>query len=248
MMSNRANCKIFSAFTLKVLACVFMLIDHIGVMLCPDILWLRVVGRLAYPLFAYFIAEGCRYTKNKLRRFLSVFILGVVCELVYVLFTGAYYGNILLTFSLSVLLIYLLGYVKKSLTVSKLRFTLMLSALVLSLVTVYLYCKFVGVDYGFFGVVAPLFAVLIDDIPKLSDKLYSKVDRQVVSLAMFALGLILIAMFENVLSCQMWSLCALILLALYNGERGKYSFKYGFYLFYPLHLVTIQALAYLLNM
>ncbi len=232
-----------SACALKILACLFMLLDHIGVMLLPDVLWLRVVGRLAYPLFAYFIAEGCRYTKNKSRRFLSVFVLGIVCEAFYMLSGAPYYGNILLTFSASILLIYLLSAVKKSIPISKLRFALTLCAFLLSLVAVYFYCEYVGLDYGFFGVLAPVFALALDDIPKLSEKLYSKVDRQVVSLAMFTLGLLLITMFENVLSCQIWSLCAVLLLMLYNGQRGTYSLKYGFYLFYPLHLLVLQGLA-----
>lgn len=232
-----------SACALKILACLFMLLDHIGVMLLPDVLWLRIVGRLAYPLFAYFIAEGCRFTKNKTKRFLSVFILGVVCEAVYMLSGAPYYGNILLTFSASILLIYLLSAVKHSYALSKVRFTLMLCAFLLSLVAVYFYCEYVGLEYGFFGVLAPVLVVAFDDIEALSDKLYSKINRQTVSLFMFSLGLLLITMFENVLSCQIWSLCAVLLLMLYNGNRGKYSFKYGFYLFYPLHLLILQGIA-----
>lgn len=234
-----------SACVLKILACLFMLLDHIGVMIFPDVLWLRVVGRFAYPLFAYFIAEGCRYTKNRTKRFLSVFILGVVCEAVYMLSGAPYYGNILLTFSVSILLIYLLGAVKRSYSLSRLRFAFMIIAFALSLAAVYFYCKYVGLDYGFFGVVAPVLAVALDDIEALSDKIYSKINRQIVSLFMFALGLLLITMFENVLSCQIWSLCAVLLLMLYNGNRGKYSLKYGFYLFYPLHLLALQGIAML---
>ena len=97
-----------------------------------------------------------------------------------------------------------------------------------------------GFHYGFFGVLAPVLVVTLDDIEALSDKLYSKINRQTVSLFMFSLGLLLITMFENVLSCQIWSLCAVLLLMLYNGNRGKYSLKYGFYLFYPLHLLVLQ--------
>ena len=236
-----------SACALKILACLFMMLDHIGVMLLPDVLWLRIVGRLAYPLFAYFISEGCRYTKNKTKRFLSVFVLGVVCEAVYMLSGAQYYGNILLTFSVSILLIYLLSAVKRSYSLSRLRFAFMLIAFALSLVAMYFYCEYVGLDYGFFGVLAPVLAVAFDDIEALSDKLYSKINRQTVSIFMFALGLLLITMFENVLSCQIWSLCAVLLLMLYNGNRGKYSLKYGFYLFYPLHLLVLQGIAMLLE-
>ena len=102
-----------SAFELKILACLFMLIDHVGVVLLVQYEWMRIVGRLSYPLFAFFIAEGCRYTKNKRRRFLSVFVLGVICEIVFVVSQGMYIGTILLTFSISILLIYLLQYAKK---------------------------------------------------------------------------------------------------------------------------------------
>lgn len=239
MRNAEIRAGVFSAFELKILACVFMLIDHIGVILLPDITALRYIGRLAFPLFAYFIAEGCRYTKNKLRRFLSVFILGVVCEVVNVIATGSYYGNILLTFSVSILLIYLLSYVKTTFLDScgKGVFALIIFALALCLT--YLYCEYVWLDYGFFGVLAPVFAVLFDDMGSFTDELYRRLNRKNVSLTMFALSLVLISLFEEVQSYQIYSVLSLLLLAQYNGERGKYSLKYGFYLFYPLHLSVL---------
>ena len=45
---------------LKILAMVCMTIDHIGAMLFPQAVWLRVIGRLAFPLFSYCIAEQGR--------------------------------------------------------------------------------------------------------------------------------------------------------------------------------------------
>ena len=55
---------------LKLIAAFAMLLDHVGILLFPQIRLLRILGRLAYPIFAFMIAEGCRYTKNKLRYFL----------------------------------------------------------------------------------------------------------------------------------------------------------------------------------
>ena len=49
---------------LKLIALVTMTLDHIGVVLFPQAQWLRIVGRLAFPIFAYMIAEGCRHTAN----------------------------------------------------------------------------------------------------------------------------------------------------------------------------------------
>ena len=93
---------------LKLIAAFAMLLDHAGILLFPRVQLLRIIGRLAYPIFAFMIAEGCRYTKNRLRYFLMVFGLGVGCQLVYALVGGGAYLNILLTFSCSVLLIYAL--------------------------------------------------------------------------------------------------------------------------------------------
>ena len=50
---------------LKIIAAAAMLIDHIGAYLLPQVRILRIIGRIAFPIFAFMIAEGCRYTKNK---------------------------------------------------------------------------------------------------------------------------------------------------------------------------------------
>ena len=80
---------------LKLIAAVTMLLDHAGILLFPKIMLFRILGRLAYPIYAYMIAEGCRYTRNKLRYFLMVFGLGTACQLVYYFASGDTYLNIL---------------------------------------------------------------------------------------------------------------------------------------------------------
>lgn len=98
---------------LKSIACISMLIDHIGYLLFPNILIFRLIGRLAMPIFSFFIAEGCRHTSNRFRYFLRIFLLGLLCQTVYIaqeLLTSGkitpqsscLYLNILLTFSLSI--------------------------------------------------------------------------------------------------------------------------------------------------
>lgn len=86
---------------LKILAMVCMTIDHIGAAFFPQAVWLRVIGRLAFPLFSYCIAEGCRYTRNKARYFGSVFACGAVCVIAFLPF-GGFYGNALITHSAAV--------------------------------------------------------------------------------------------------------------------------------------------------
>ena len=129
---------------LKILAMVCMTIDHIGAMLFPQAVWLRVIGRLAFPLFSYCIAEGCRYTRNKARYFGSVFACGAVCVIAFLPF-GGFYGNALITLSLSILLLYGVEAWKSS---GKLRFLVLTAALAAAF---YLLCRTVYIDYGFAG-------------------------------------------------------------------------------------------------
>ena len=95
-----------SGNTLKWIAAIFMVIDHVGVILFPQMLILRILGRLSFPIFAFMIAEGCRYTRNKCRYFLMLFGVGSVCQIVLFLYNRSMEMNILLTFSLSVLLVF----------------------------------------------------------------------------------------------------------------------------------------------
>ena len=244
----KSRCGFLSAFELKILACLFMLIDHIGVVLFPQYEWMRIVGRLSYPLFAFCIAEGCRYTKNKLRRFLSVFVLGVICEIAFVVTQGMYIGNILLTFSISILLIYLLQYAKKKYLENTKNGVLLFALFAVSIVLTFVFCRYVGVEYGFFGVMTPVFVTLFDDESKDGDNKYKNKSKRFVSCLLFAVSLLMMSLLNPPLgSIQLWCLLSVLLVLLYNGQKGRYSFKYGFYLFYPIHILVIQGIYVLVS-
>ena len=83
-----------SASTLKIIACIFMTVDHVGVHILPHVGILRVLGRVAFPIFAYFIAEGCRYTRNKPKRLLLMSLFGVLFEAAYFLYDGYVKGDL----------------------------------------------------------------------------------------------------------------------------------------------------------
>ena len=84
---------------LKVLAMVTMTLDHIGVQLFPGVLWLRVAGRLAMPIYAWMIAEGCRHTRDRKKYLLRLASLALLCQIVYFFAMGSLYMCILVTFS-----------------------------------------------------------------------------------------------------------------------------------------------------
>ncbi len=215
-----------SALILKLIAAAAMLIDHAGLILFANEPWMRIIGRLAFPLYAFFIAEGFRYTKNRWKYFLRIFLLGVGCQAVCWIVSPGEMLGILLTFSLSIALMALLEKGK-----TDRRFFVLFAA---ALCAVFVFCRFIEIDYGFFGVILPLFPAFFKD--------------RRWRLCAFAAGLLLLcansAAGGNLM--QSFSLFALIPLALYNGEPGRHKMKYFFYIFYPLHLAVLWGIAYVI--
>ncbi len=220
---------------LKIIAMLSMLSDHIGKEFFPKYEILQIIGRLAFPIFAFMIAEGCFYTKNKLRYFLTVSLLGTGCQLVYFIAEKSLYQNILITFSLSIILIFSL----ENFRIKKEKSTAFISAF--SVVAVIIICfglplalkpQGFQIDYGFSGVLLP---VVVFFAPDRKWKLIST-----------SIILIFLA-FELQEPLQLFALLAIPLLALYNQKRGKYNIKPLFYIFYPAHLVVIYLISVLLN-
>ena len=100
-----------SAAALKYLAALFMLVDHMGVVF-PTMLsdmglptWAdllpRLIGRLAFPIFAYFVAEGCRRTRFFSRYLIRLGLFAFLSQVPFTLATGTLGGSVILTFFLA---------------------------------------------------------------------------------------------------------------------------------------------------
>ena len=237
------NFGILSGNALKIIAALSMLIDHIGVMFFPQVKILRIIGRIAMPIFSFMIAEGARYTRNKARYFLTVFGLAAVCQLVYFLYDGDTYMSILVTFSLSILTIYALDFFKESLfsfEATALR-KILSCLLFLSVVTVVYYLNTIlEIDYGFLGCMLPVFASVFHAPKNCDMEFLKKLDVMYIHLLMLSVGLVCLALSSG--GTQPWSLLALPFLALYSGKRGKTNMKYFFYIFYPAHLLILEGI------
>lgn len=219
---------------LKLIAAFAMLLDHMGVLLFPQARLLRILGRLAYPIFAFMIAEGCRYTKNKLRYFLMVCGLGTACQLVYYFFSGDTYLNILLTFSCSVLLIYALQAAHTAETWKKQAlWSTVFAAGVMGALAADMHLT---IDYGFWGIMTPVLISFSLGKAKTGSKL---------PVLMLFAGLLLLG--ADMGGIQHYALLAIPLLLLYSGKRGKANLKYFFYIFYPVHLAVLQGIAMLVK-
>ena len=218
---------------LKLIALVSMTLDHIGAVLFPQVQWLRIAGRLAYPIFAYMIAEGCRHTRHMGKYFATMAVLALGCQLVDFFARGSLYQSILVTFSLSIGCIWLLQ------TARKTKNTLWLLLSVAGIAGTYFLCNGLPallpdtdycVDYGFIGAMIPVLVYFGKN--KYQRLLY------------LLMGLALLA--SDMANIQYYSLLAAPLIALYNGQRGKWKLKWLFYVYYPAHLVAIYGISFLL--
>lgn len=221
-----------SGNTLKLIALITMTLDHIGAYLLPQYPILRLIGRISMPIYAFLIAEGCEHTRNKLKYLCLMAFFALGCQLVYFFVMDSLYMCILVTFSLSIVLVYALQYVQRK------KDFLSCAVFAVALAGVYYICvKLPGrlpgfsVDYGLEGVLLPLFFALGSTKPQ-------KLLGGTVGMCVLALGSA---------SIQWYSLLALPLLALYSGRRGKYSYKYLFYIYYPLHLAAIYGIRWILE-
>ena len=219
-----------NATRLKVIGIVSMTIDHIGYFLFPQMTILRIIGRLAYPIFAYMIAEGCRYTRNKMRYFCTVLAIACVCSVATYFAERSLYQSIFTTFSCAMILIFSLTAAKEATERAEKIFwgvcTMMLVFLYFAVFQLWM-IPGLETDYGFLGIITPVLVWLGR----------SKAEK----LAGLTIGLCLLS--AELGTVQFFSLAAVILLYFYNGERGNHSLKWVFYAYYPLHIAVLYGIS-----
>lgn len=224
------NWKILNGTMLKLFACAFMLIDHIAKFLLyrnnelyfnvslETIQSLVMIGRLAFPIFAFLLTEGYIHTHNKMKYALNLLLFGIISEIPFDLML---YGsisftsqNVMFTLLIGFLGIWSLDFFKDNI------FFRIGSIAILALVTHF--CK---VDYGAAGFAFILLMYALRNEKALQSVICSIVIPSSV-MVFISFGLIY----------------------MYNGQRGTKSkiAKYAFYSFYPIHMLAIYLTAYLI--
>ena len=212
---------------LKLIALLSMTIDHIGYILYPEREWMRILGRLAFPIFAYMIAEGARYTRSRKKYFLLMFGFGAAFQVFSFFAMDSLFQSSLITFSFSILLIYALdlAMTRKSIDAWMLFALVFIAVFFLVYILPFLLPETdYAIDYGIWGVLFPVFVYLG------GKNKWAKLALCVIPLVFLSVSYI----------HQEYALFSLVPLALYNGKRGKWKMKYLFYIYYPAHLAVIH--------
>lgn len=206
-----------------------MTIDHVGLVIFPEHEWTRIVGRIAFPIFAFMIAESCKYTRDRTRYLFQIAIMAVIMQLAVFVAIGSLYQSVFTSFTLAIILIYAIDN-----AINERRIIYWLYAL-LYLCAIAFLCFGLpmllagtdyAIDYGFIGVLIPAGCYFAK----------SKKLKPVV----FCLELTALSLFYG--GIQWFCLLAVPLIALYNYQKGRLRLKNLFYLYYPLHLTIIYAI------
>lgn len=224
-----------TAYTLKLIAIITMFLDHLGAIFFPQAQFLRMIGRLAFPIFAFFIAEGAFHTKSLEKYILRMLSFAVLTELIFdFAFNGIFFDwghqNVMWTFALALCPIYI--YQKLS---SEKQNGMIFWGLGLVFMAIAYYMQ---TDYDAWGV---LFVLNFYYFRKEKGKqfLYA-------FLLCFYHGIaatVIYGMFHPLFFLQSLAAVSLILLATYNGQKGS-NLKYFFYWFYPGHLLLFALIKY----
>ena len=219
---------------LKLIACISMLIDHFGVSIVRQLNtpWMidlyyvcRIIGRFAFPIYCFLLVEGMRHTRNPGKYILRLAIGILLAELPFdLLFEGGFtwdYQSVMVTLTLGAMMLLCMQKTDK-------KWLKILLAVPFAILARLAKC-----DYGSGGIVMIAVFALFDRLAIQTVALWL-VNRELLPTAA-------VRIFGLVIRIQLLALLAQIPIGLYNGRKRSHSkaLQWGFYLFYPLHLLIL---------
>lgn len=235
--------KILNSNALKIIAMILMLLDHLWATIIPGNQWMTLVGRMAFPIFAFLIVEGYVHTSDYKKYIKRLLIFGLISEIPFnLIYTGSlifpFHQNVMFTLALGLLIISEIDKIKSNKEIKVKSVFKILLFLLISIIGF--------VDYGITGVLTILVFYLFKDFKfAWIGQLISLVLLYIVFFKGQSI-IINIFNYEYFLPIQGAGILSLLLIWLYNGKRGKDSklIKYSFYCFYPVHMLLIYLIYY----
>lgn len=206
-----------NSFQIKILACILMVMDHIGAIIFTEVEILRIIGRLSFPIFAFILTEGYLHTKNIKKYLIRLLIFAIIPQIPYSIAFGFGILNIFFTLFAGMIALLIDDKVENKI----LKYILIIFVAYLS--------QILNMDYGYYGVLLIyLFKKFKNDFKFL----------------FFSILLLNISVYSNS-NIQIYSIFSLFFIKMYNGEIGLNNLwvKYGFYFFYPLHILIIYGIS-----
>ena len=225
-----------NAGDIKLIAIITMTIDHIGAALLPQYLFLRMIGRVAFPIYCYMIVNGLFHTRSRLKYLGRQLLFAVVAE---VCFNLAFWReikhpenqNVFFTLAIGLSVISLIDLLKEHWNRWQGSTVMGFFLWPLELMILFAGCLIADqlrTDYSFYGIlmIFGFYAFRMNAIVSCAFQIY---------INWFLIG-----------GVQAYAIAALPVIWLYNGEKGRLEEKgkWVFYWYYPVHLLIIYCVEY----
>jgi hypothetical protein len=248
MMTNTKKFETTS-FSLHLMAMLFMLCDHLWGTIVPGNDWLTCIGRVCFPIYAFLLVEGYFHTSNLKKYVKRLLLFAVISEIPFNLAMASsviypFHQNVLWSFLIALGLIHCN---EKAKSTGKLWLRIIVA--VFTILAGYLLGLITMVDYYHAGILMVLTFYFFhhrnwwDYVGQLLCLGYINLEL----LGGFGYEVVLFG--ETVfLTRQGLALLALIPIWLYKGKQGYHSkwWKYFCYAFYPVHLLILGLLKFVL--
>lgn len=227
--------QILSGAQLKYIAFISMLIDHTNNALITPMLngkgallyisnAFSIIGRIAFPIFMFFLIEGFFKTRSRKKYLASLLIFGLISEVPFDMFVSRTFfepnwNNMMFTLALCLGVIWLIDSLRAKLKNTLLWFITSLPILGISCFI----ATWLSLDYDYHAVLVAYIFYIFRQKPVIGA------------------GLGYISIIK-----ELWSILGFGLTLTYNGDRGR-QYKWLNYAFYPVHLLILGILRFYLN-
>lgn len=218
-----------TSFVLKIIALITMACDHIGDGIVHKFSFWNVIGRIAFPIFAFQISEGYKHTKDLKKYFIRLFIFALISQIPFMLFLSTFSPD---THKLNIFFTLLLGLGSIALYDWCNQQHKVLG--VLSVTTMMAIAHFTKCDYGWYGVAIIFLFYLFKE-----NKLWMNLSFIVVTAVKYLQYYFMAPSMVYSYIYMFLGVCSsLLFINLYNGKKGP-GMKYFLYIFYPAHLLIL---------
>lgn len=225
---------------LHILAMLFMLVDHLGMLIFPQLTWMRSVGRLAFPIFCFMIVEGYYHTSNNKKYAIRLLISAIISEIPFdYMVWGTWlspYQNVMWTLLIGLLSINIIDRANK---LKNIAIKIILNIIIVTVS--YLLGQVLIVDYYGAGVLQVL-VFYYGHGKELHKKLLQVIGLYYINYVMLGGYEIELGGFD--IPQQAIGILSLAFIWLYNEKKelkgtSNKVFKYICYGFYPVHMIVL---------
>ncbi len=240
-MKSFSKLKCLDSFQLKLLAMLFMLCDHMWGTIVPGNQWMTIIGRLAFPIFAFEITEGFIKTTSFKKYLGRLFLFALISEIPFnLMFSGTilypFDQNVLFTFCIALIFLRFMQWGKGK------NIFIYLFTILISCILGFILGSLCMTDFSGYGVLT-VFVFYI-----FHDQKYNWIFQLAGMLCIHAYlmtGMILILpltghVFE--ISQQSVAVLSLLFIWMYNGKPGtkNRTLRTLCYAFYPAHMLILS--------